>query len=185
MGTCEVCGNLAECYDVPSYALDMDVDENDCLQKCGMGYPTMGLPCIRPKGHKDAVSDCFAVKDGQGVYMQQDGKDWVGGDRTKWPDDAIIDGEFLRNPTKCASCKGTGRVEDPQHGQAMNCESCSGTGTNREKCGVTGCKRDAIKGRTICTYHAYPAARKPEPTDRRAAIEATRKKLAQREGKEG
>jgi len=59
-------------------------------EKCGSGYPSLGLPCIRPKGHQSPISDCFAVKDGQGVYMQQDGKDWVGADTTRWPDDVII-----------------------------------------------------------------------------------------------
>lgn len=62
-------------------------------EKCGCGYPSLGLPCIRPKGHQSPVSDCFAVKDGHGVYMQQDGKDWVGPDRTRWPDDVLIDPE--------------------------------------------------------------------------------------------
>jgi len=62
-------------------------------EKCGSGYPSAGLPCIRPKGHQSPVSDCFAVSDGHGVYMQQDGRDWVGPDRTRWPDDVLIDPE--------------------------------------------------------------------------------------------
>ena len=58
-----------------------------------MGYPSMGLPCIRPHGHQShSMSDCFAVstQSGKGVYMQQDGKDWVGTDRADWPDDVLI-----------------------------------------------------------------------------------------------
>ena len=41
------------------------------------------------------MSDCFAVstQSGKGVYMQQDGKDWVGTDRAEWPDDVLIDPE--------------------------------------------------------------------------------------------
>ena len=47
---------------------------------CGMGYPDLGLPCIRPKGH--GFQDCFALVESEegevvGCYMQQDGKDWV------------------------------------------------------------------------------------------------------------
>ena len=62
-------------------------------EKCGGGYPSIGLSCIRPKGHQSPVSDCFAVSDGHGVYMQQDGRDWVGPDRTRWPDDVLIEPE--------------------------------------------------------------------------------------------
>jgi DnaJ-class molecular chaperone len=28
----------------------------------------------------------------------------------------------------CPSCDGTGIVEDPQHGHALRCERCGGTG---------------------------------------------------------
>ena len=55
---------------------------------CGRGYPLLGLPCIRPKDH-NPFKDCFAVKGGMGVYMQQDGKDWVGNNQMNWPNDIV------------------------------------------------------------------------------------------------
>lgn len=73
-------------------------DEYGRLEKCGSGYPSAGLPCIRVKGHQSPVSDCFAVKDGHGVYMQQDGKDWVGPDRTRWPDDELYTRDEPKSP---------------------------------------------------------------------------------------
>ena len=69
---------------------------------CGMGYPSLGLPCVRPKDHLEnipkfhssPVSDCFALvkkDDGTvwGVYMQQDDKAWTD-DQTQWPTDIRI-----------------------------------------------------------------------------------------------
>lgn len=64
------------------------------LGACGMGYPDLGLPCIRPKDH-NPFHDCFALMeesdDGRiiGCYMQQDGKDWVT-DRSQFPTDLVI-----------------------------------------------------------------------------------------------
>lgn len=57
-------------------------------QKCGMGYPTLGLPCVRPRGHNSPTSICFAVINNQGVFMYQDEKVWVPKD--EWPKDAIL-----------------------------------------------------------------------------------------------
>ena len=64
------------------------------LGACGMGYPSEGLPCIRPKGHSSPVSDCFAIFRNQqgevlGCYMTQDGKEWIR-NPTYFPTDIVI-----------------------------------------------------------------------------------------------
>ena len=46
----------------------------------------------------------------------------------------------------------------------------------KKGCEVSGCSRSAIKGRRLCEFHAYPAER--PKSDRRAAIEATKKRKA-------
>lgn len=54
---------------------------------CGMGYPSQGLPCVRPKGHDWPLSPCFAItSDGKGVYLYQDGKEWCKSQK-EWPED--------------------------------------------------------------------------------------------------
>ena len=96
--------------------------------------------------------------------------------------------------SKCSSCEGWGQVADPEHGQGQKCEPCGGSGvviiTIDEKgrftrspgslsaCGVHQCQRRAMPGRKICENHAFPAARPPETTGRRALVLATKKKLA-------
>ena len=59
-------------------------------EKCGMGYPSARLACIRPKGHHSPVSICFSIRDNVGVYMYQDGKAWIK-DESDWPNDIILD----------------------------------------------------------------------------------------------
>ena len=69
------------------------------LGACGNGYPSLGLPCMRPKDHNPFI-DCFALVEGidgkvQGVYMQQDGKDLVD-DPTLFPTDLVISKPFMK-----------------------------------------------------------------------------------------
>ncbi len=68
---------------------DVEKSTSTEIETCGMGYPSLGLPCVRPKGHS-GIQDCFAIteKDGVpwGVFMRQDSKDWVM-DMTLWPKD--------------------------------------------------------------------------------------------------
>ena len=52
-----------------------------------------------------------------------------------------------------------------------------------KRCEIPGCKREALKNRIICEYHAFPAGRNSR-TDRRAAIKATREKKNQRSSKD-
>ncbi len=71
------------------------------LDACGMGYPSEGLPCIRPNGHSNPVSNCFALirnRQGEtvGCYMQQDGKEWVT-DPTQFPPDLVITVPLFRD----------------------------------------------------------------------------------------
>lgn len=92
----------------------------------------------------------------------------------------------VQKTSKCSSCDGWGRVADPQHGQGQKCEPCGGAGVvliigttlRRVLCGVDQCQRQAMPDRKICENHAFPAARPPKTTGRRAAILATKKKLA-------
>ena len=60
-------------------------------EMCGMGYPGLGLVCIRPKGHSPWLY-CFAKTEREakiwGVFMQQDGKDWTD-DPMDWPGDLV------------------------------------------------------------------------------------------------
>jgi len=55
-------------------------------ERCGDGYPDFGLACILAKGHASPVSPCFAIRDGQGYYLYQDGRERVPEDR--WPEEA-------------------------------------------------------------------------------------------------
>jgi hypothetical protein len=64
------------------------------LGACGMGYPSLGMPCVRRRGHDSPVSICFAVVkntngDVAGVWMTQDSKEWVS-DQSQWPTDLVI-----------------------------------------------------------------------------------------------
>ena len=63
------------------------------LGACGMGYPSEGLPCIRPTGHNPLL-ECFAlVKNTKGevagVWMTQDSKEWTT-NATEFPADILI-----------------------------------------------------------------------------------------------
>jgi hypothetical protein len=53
---------------------------------CGMGYPGLGLPCLRRRGHSSFVSPCFSVRGGRGFWLYQDGRDSAGPE-DRWPDD--------------------------------------------------------------------------------------------------
>ena len=44
------------------------------------------------------------------------------------------------------------------------------------QCEVEGCDREVLRNRRLCEFHAFPAER--QKSDRRAAIEATKKKNA-------
>ncbi len=57
--------------------------------KCGQGYPTAGLACIRPAGHASPTSICFCLADGSGVYLYQDETQFVD-DPDGWPEDIIL-----------------------------------------------------------------------------------------------
>lgn len=70
---------------------------------CGDGYPSLGMPCVRPKGHSPFV-DCFALVEtieGKvwGVYMQQDGKDWID-DKTRFPTDLVVSTPLFKEKMK-------------------------------------------------------------------------------------
>ena len=63
------------------------------LGACGMGYPSEGLPCIRPTGH-NPILECFAMirnRQGEkvGCFMLQDGKEWVT-DESIFPTDIVV-----------------------------------------------------------------------------------------------
>ncbi len=72
-----------------------DIEEKlERLGACGMGYPSLGLPCVRPAGHGNPVSICFAIVkdtngDVAGVWMTQDSKEWVT-DVSQFPTDLVI-----------------------------------------------------------------------------------------------
>jgi DnaJ-class molecular chaperone len=73
---------------------------------------------------------------------------------------------------------------DPQHGASQKCEPCGGRGQIPHKiCEVHQCQRRAEVDRKICKVHAFPAARPKGTTGRRAAVLATKKKLAAEEAK--
>ena len=48
-----------------------------------------------------------------------------------------------------------------------------------DPCEVDQCQRRAMPGRKICENHAFPAARPKHTTGRRAAIAATKRKMAE------
>ncbi len=83
-------------HDHDDFRADKETQEEmlDRIGACGMGYPSLGLPCVRPKGHDSPVSDCFAMVeelDGtvRGVYMLQDEKIWVD-DPRKFPSELVV-----------------------------------------------------------------------------------------------
>lgn len=67
-------------------------EELQKLGACCKGYPNMGLPCLRPNDHSP-FDDCFSLKERDGVlygvFMVQDGKEWVA-DQKKWPKDLVV-----------------------------------------------------------------------------------------------
>ncbi len=70
---------------------------------CGMGYPDLGLPCIRSKGH-NSFRDCFALVESPegeivGCYMQHDGKNWVT-DQSEFPDDIVTSTPLFKERKK-------------------------------------------------------------------------------------
>ena len=82
---------------------------------CGMGYPDLGLPCIRLKGHS-GFRDCFALVESEegevvGCFMQQDGKQWVT-DRSEFP------GELATSTPLFKEKKIDGRVYSKLKGSA-------------------------------------------------------------------
>ena len=90
----------------------------------------------------------------------------------------------------CAVCQGSGRSyrnTSPQLTERIRCEACEGTGAHEGRlCEVDrqlgrGCQRRALPDRKICKFHAFPAAREKGTTGRRAAIEATKRKIALQE----
>jgi DnaJ-class molecular chaperone len=123
-------------------------------------------------GHGQECSSCggsgvvLVIKDETGKFTRQPGT------RNGWQNEP---GEVHG---KCPSCQGRGCVEDPQHGQSQRCEPCHGVGLiPHPVCEVHQCQARALPERKICESHAFPAARPPGTTGRRAAVLATRKKL--------
>ena len=62
------------------------------LGACGMGYPALGMPCIRPKGHNPLL-ECFTlIKTGDeevtGVWMTRDEKQ-SSTDANEFPTDLV------------------------------------------------------------------------------------------------
>ena len=87
-----------------------------------------------------------------------------------------MDGDEQDFVPECTSCGGTGRAAD-----ASFCGDCNGWGSGayaEQACGVNLCLRPAMPDRKLCENHAFPAARPKEATGRRAAIAATKKKIA-------
>lgn len=169
-------------------------------QACGMGYPSLGLPCVRPPDH--GFSDCFALKrkDGRlwGVYMQQDGKDWVS-DPTQWPDD-IADRTLLEGQAETAppasSCPSKCRTvtKEVRSEYCRNCKERHKQYANMHKRGPSG--MTPLEAFELCREVIGNMQRDPEtrelldkliergketpkpPTGRRAAIEHTKRKKA-------
>lgn len=78
-------------------------DQLEKIGACGMGYPDLGLPCIRPTGH-NSFHDCFALVESPegevvGCYMQQDGKDWVT-DRSQFPTNIVTSTPLFKERNK-------------------------------------------------------------------------------------
>jgi DnaJ-class molecular chaperone len=91
---------------------------------------------------------------------------------------------YVEVHSECPSCNGDGIVQDPQHGMSLKCEACRGRGViTNAVCEVHQCQRRAMPDRNICEVHAFPAARPPGTTGRRAAVLATKKKMAAEEAK--
>lgn len=68
---------------------------------CGMGYPSSGLHCIRPKGHDSPISRCFALVEETegnvwGVWMDQDGKTWTQS-LTQFPTDIVVSKPLVKS----------------------------------------------------------------------------------------
>ncbi len=86
------------------------------LGACGMGYPDLGLPCIRPVGHDGPLSDCFALVKNSfgetvGCYMQQDGKDWIT-DQSQFPTDLVISTPLVSLATRPNVCSTSEKMEE-------------------------------------------------------------------------
>lgn len=58
-------------------------------EACGMGYPALGLSCVRRKGHHSAVYPCFGIRKGQGFLLWQDRKEAVP-PRSDWPKGLVL-----------------------------------------------------------------------------------------------
>ncbi len=77
-----------------------DIEEKlERLGACGMGYPSEGLPCVRPKDHDGPLNDCFAVTRNEkgeiaGCFMGQDYKSWVT-DISRFPKDLVVSTPFF------------------------------------------------------------------------------------------
>ena len=158
VGGCEVCGQHDACYDVPSNAVNADQmlsPDNDTQNKTVKCSSCQGNGRVADPDHGHG-QQCEPCK-GSGVLIIVPAGD-----------------------QKCPSCNGEGIFEDPQHGHSMKCEPCRGTGrVPRAVCEVHGCQRSVLRRRKICENHAFPAGRPPGTTGRRAAVLATRKKLAE------
>ncbi len=77
-------------------------------ERCGKGYPTAGLACIRPAGHCSAVSPCFCLADGSGGFLYQDEIDFID-DPDNWPTDIILSDIERHEATAKPNPKGTSR----------------------------------------------------------------------------
>ena len=85
------------------------------LGACGMGYPSLGLPCVRPVGHDNPASICFAIVkdtngDVAGVWMTQDSKEWVT-DISQFPKDLVISTPLFEQKVEEAMPDRRGLVE--------------------------------------------------------------------------
>ena len=72
----------------------------DRLGACGMSHPNLDLRCLRPKGHKYHIIECFSLIElhgfTKGVWMRQDGKDWVS-DPTQFPTDLVVSKPLMKS----------------------------------------------------------------------------------------
>ncbi len=154
----------------------------NCMKRLIDSGPTMPettTKCSRCDGH-GRVADpdhghgrqCEPCN-GSGILILGYGEDGLAGQRP---------GQTPQEVQKCPACDGEGIFEDPQHGQSMKCLTCRGTGlVPRAVCEVHQCQRCVLPRRKICENHAFPGARPPATTGRRAAVLATRKKWEEEE----
>jgi hypothetical protein len=68
---------------------DKDNKTRKTHEKCGLGYPSSGLACIRPAGHISPTSICFSLADGAGVFLYQNETHFVD-HSDEWPKDIIL-----------------------------------------------------------------------------------------------